>query len=103
MTVREEKIAQMKTLAVECGFVCEPVTKYRHEFARAITARLAHRRGKDVYQSAAFSIPLFSMQAGVDLFGLANLTKNTDRCLAWHIDQLSELAAFMGSMLGETG
>ena len=31
MTIREEKIATMLALASECGYVCEPTTKYRHE------------------------------------------------------------------------
>ena len=102
-TVRETKVARMLQLAAECGYVCEPTTKYRHELGLAITSKLVHRRGLDVYQSAAFSIALFSLKAGRDMFGEANLTTDSPQCLTWKIDTMPELAAFFGNMLGESG
>ena len=54
-TVRETKVARMLQLAAECGYVCEPTTKYRHELGLAITSKLVHRRGLDVYHSRQHS------------------------------------------------
>ena len=69
LTKTEQKIAQMMELAAETGFVCEPVTKYRQEFLTAISSHLIHRSGKNVYQSPAFSIPMFSREAALNIFG----------------------------------
>ena len=51
LTVRDQKIGQMLALAAETGFVCEPVTKFRQEFLKAVTNHLVHREGMNVYQS----------------------------------------------------
>ena len=62
-------------------YVCEPVTKYRHEFILAINSHLVDRQGKNVYQLAAFSLPLFSRQDAMDTFGKPNLVTSLDaRC-----------------------
>ena len=71
-TTRDRKLEQMLVLAAEMGFVCEPVTKFRQEFLSAITKHLVHREGKNVYQSPAFNIPMFSKTAAETMFGEAN-------------------------------
>lgn len=100
-TIREEKIAQMMALATECGYICEPTTKYRHEFILAITSRLVHRIGLDVFQSAAFSLPMFPRQSAIHIFGDEHMTVESPHCLTWRIETLEGLAALLGTMLNE--
>ena len=104
LTKTEQKIAQMMELAAETGFVCEPVTKYRQEFLTAISSHLIHRSGKNVYQSPAFSIPMFSREAALNNFGEANLVTNKAGTLtSWRIDDIAELSTIFGEMPSETG
>ena len=103
MTIREQKIAQMLSLAEECGYVCEPTTKFRHEFILSITSRMVHRQGKNIYQAAAFPVPLFPRQAAIDMFGMTNVTTQTSSCWTWKVESLAELATILGSMLNEAG
>jgi hypothetical protein len=70
----------MLALGAECGYICEPTTKFRHELILSITDHMVHRRGLNVYQSAAYSIPCFPRQAAIDFFGLANRTVGTQAC-----------------------
>ena len=100
-TIREEKIAQMMALATECGYICEPTTKYRHEFILAITSRLVHRIGIDVFQSAAFSLPMFPRQSAMHIFGDEHMTVESPQCLTWRIETLEGLVALLGTMLNE--
>ena len=103
LTKTEQKIVQMMKLAAETGFVCEPVTKFRQEFLTAINSHLVHRSGKNVYQSPAFTIPMFSREAALNIFGEANLVTNSPTTLTWRIDDLAVLSSTFGDMLSETG
>ena len=71
MTVHEQKVEQLTTLAASLGFVCMPNTFYRQQFLHALVIRLVHRVGKNVYQAPAFSMPLFPRSAALMLFGSA--------------------------------
>lgn len=103
MTVYEEKVAQMVALAKECGFVCEALSKYRHEFLLAISGHLVHRSGANIYQSAGFSIPLFPMTAAKEIFGEANVQTETASCITYNITSMDNLVTFFGGMLSEAG
>ena len=103
LTERDTKIEQMMALAAETGYVCEPVTKFRHEFLTAVTSHLVHRVKMSVYQSPAFNIPMFSRTAALNMFGEANLTTNKEACLTWKMEDLGDLSTFFGQMLSETG
>lgn len=85
-TVRERKILQMLALAEECGFICEPITKYRHELIMSVASRLVHRRGTNVFQAAAYHLTLFSMKAALKIFGRGCLgTETSATCLTWKV------------------
>jgi hypothetical protein len=103
LTKIEQKIAHMRKLAAETGFVCEPITKFRQEFLTAINSHLVHRVGKNVYQSPAFTIPMFSREAALNIFGEANLVTNSPTTLTWRINDLAELSSTFRDMLSETG
>ena len=103
LTVREQKVLQMMALAEEMGYVCEPQTKYRHEFIQSVNSHLIHREGKNVYQSAAFNLPLFARQAALSTFGLANITTNTSSCVTWELNSMMDLTGFFGDMMSEAG
>lgn len=75
-TIRQLKIAQMQELALECGFICQALTEYQNELATAISVRLTHRMGKNVYQSVSFTIPLFAREAALEIFGSTRQTAN---------------------------
>ena len=103
LTKTEQKIAQMRKLAEETGFVCEPITKFRQEFLTAINSHLVHRVGKNVYQTPTYTIPMFSREAALKIFGEANLVTNSPTTLTWRIDDLAELSSTFRDMLSETG
>jgi hypothetical protein len=101
-TIREEKIAQMLALAAECGYVCEPTTKHRHQFILSITSHMVHRRGLNVYQAATYPI-LFPRQAAIDIFGSENKTVSTLACHTWRMTTMQQMVAAFGTMLNEVG
>ena len=103
MTVRDKKIAQMLLLASECGYVCEPTTKYRHEFILSLASHLVHRRALAVFQSAAYSLTMFPRQAAIDMLGRKHLTMETKECYTWQISTIQELSEVFGTMLNEAG
>ena len=103
MTVHEQKVEQLTTLAASLGFVCMPNTFYRQQFLHALVIRLVHRVGKNVYQAPAFSMPLFPRSAALMLFGAANQTCCSATTVTWDFNDLTDLSAFFGSMLSETG
>ena len=103
LTVHEQKVEQLTTLAASLGFVCMPNTFYRQQFLHALVIRLVHRVGKNVYQAPAFSMPLFPRSAALMLLGSANQTCCTATTVTWDFNDLTDLSAFFGSMLSETG
>lgn len=102
-TVRERKILQMLALAEECGFICESITKYRHELIMSVASRLVHRRGTNVFQAAAYHLTLFSMKAALKIFGRGCLETETSTCLTWKVTTMPDLVNFFGDMLSEAG
>jgi hypothetical protein len=97
-TVRQEKIAQMLSLAEECGFACTALTEFKTALASAIFKSLVHRQGMSVYQSVAFSIPLFSRGAALAIIGSSGLEKETSICLNWKLKAVQECAQLMAGL-----
>ena len=69
----------------------------------AVNSYLVHRTGKNVYQCPAFSIPMFSRTAALNMFGEMHLVTNKPGTLTWNLEDLAHLSAFFGQMLSETG
>ena len=103
MTIRQEKISQMMTLATECGFACEALTTYRQMLATEIASHMVHRRAFAVYQSVGFNIPLFSRQAALEICGEPNMTIQTEHQLQWKLTRVPDCGHLLEPILSSLG
>ena len=61
--VREPTEAEIAAIVVSKGFAMMLIASYKKEVATSIASKLRTREGKLLYQSAAFSLPLFACSA----------------------------------------
>jgi hypothetical protein len=104
----EEKVATMRALAMELGFVVTPIDRWRAELALSMASRLKAREGVDVYQSAAYSIAGFPRDAALSILPEASL-QNVDSIsslteassLTWKLTTVAEATMTLGPILAE--
>jgi hypothetical protein len=97
-TDRQKMIATMLKLADVCGFACTALTEFKTALSAAIFKSLVHRLGKSVYQSVAFTIPLFSRGAALSIVGRSGLEKESPHLLNWKLHTVLQCSQLMAGL-----
>ena len=97
----EPRVTQLITLAKELGYVVQKLNSLGEELARAISTKLVNRIGASVYQSAAFSLPVFPLQAAQELLAPACITTRTNAVVTWRADTMASLRSLLGDFLSQ--
>jgi hypothetical protein len=82
------------------GLVAMPIKKYTTLAAKSIAVRLCNRKGKQVYQTVAYNLSLFSRKVAEDLFTSdLLLTSTPPSILTWKATTQLEVSTLLGSLL----
>ena len=69
----DPRVSQLVALAKELGYALSPLETMRKELSVSISTRLVTRVGIDVYQTAAYNIPMFSREAALQIFAACKM------------------------------
>ena len=94
MIVQNPRLSQLFTLARELGYALSPLDTLRRELSFSISTRLVTRLGIDVYQTAAYNLPLFPREAALQIF--PDALKTRDRETPKKPESLPEMKALVG-------
>lgn len=89
----------MVALANEHHFSCVPKEKLLAELGHALAKRMIKRRGDQVYQMLAFSLPYFPRELLKEIFPKESLTEESPKKVTWELTSVSEIASAIAPLL----
>ena len=92
-------LVELQNRALELGFVCFPLHKYRKQLGTMMARRMCQRRGEFIYQSAAFSLDNFPLSAAEHIFPDHLVTLTTTSVKTWKSSTFTELMQMTGTLL----
>ena len=100
----EEKLATMRSLALELGFSTSPMARWQAELGLSIATRLKNRDGQHIYQSVAYSIPGFPRDATLwmlpeELLVDQSLDRWETATLTWRLQTVQQLTSALHPIL----
>ena len=95
-------MVELHASAMELGQVCFPLHKMRKQLGTAIARRMCQRKGSLVYQSAAFSLDNFLLQAAQVIFPQQLETYSDKSITTWRASTQAEVKAMTASLLAES-
>ena len=96
------KLVEFQESALELGLVCFPLHRMRKQLGTGMARRICQRRGLFVYQSVAFSLDNFPLQAAEQIFPAHLKTSNTPSVMTWKAETQQEVTELTGSLLEES-
>lgn len=101
---KERDLVELQNHAMELGFVCFPLHKYRKQLGTTMARRMCQRKGDFIYQSVAFSLDNFPLQAAEEIFPDHLVTHTTSNHLVktWTASTYQELMQMTGTLLASS-
>ena len=99
MIVQNPRLSQLFTLARELGYALSPLDALRRELSFSISTRLVTRLGIDVYQTAAYNLPLFPREAALQIFPDALKTRDQPSVVTWRLETCADVVSTLAPIL----
>ena len=97
-----EALVELRASAAALGQVCFSLHKMRKQLGTAIARRMMQRKGGFIYQSVAFSIDNFPLQAAEEIFPSRLVIHTDNSCTTWSAGSQTEVLEMVGSLLCES-
>lgn len=95
-------LVEFRQTAQQLGQVCFPLHKIRKQLAEAMAKRMCQRVGSFIYQSVAFSVDNFSLQAAEQIFPDHLVTFSNASTKTWRAVTQGQVKEMIGLLLEES-
>jgi hypothetical protein len=93
------QLSQLFALAKLFGYALSPLQALRKELSHSISTRLVTRVGIDVYQAAAYSLPMFPREAAIEIVPEGLKTLDTPAVVTWHLGTCADVVSTLSPIL----
>lgn len=99
MVVKNPRLLQLIALAKEFKVVLSSLETCRMELSHSISTRLVTRVGIDVYQSAAYHVPMFPREAALQIFPDRCKTVDSVAVVTWRLETRGDVVEALAPIL----